>query len=883
MSALYRQNETQWSFSKGEGEVWLLMPGFPDRHADYLLAEKVKNFASQHPIRGKALLQWQGKVPASLGKYWKVKDVTSNHFGEFQKDSIFYKQNFKDVGVQVLKITPGSCLDKIAFQWNRWFPGKPLSRKLREIEVKSNFPSSYLHGVDPFTALATKAFQTDEDCFIAEREPKGSSCFALEGGKLSLRSLTEPISSEAKEAAVLAYRDFIKRAFEWNRVSALPSEIRRYGNIFSFESEGHFWGYLRETFGIDFKKMLQEGDPLLPDHVYKCNIAAQHIEINYLESLIGRLTYLRSLCHSHSSLPLKDIDVFCQFLRGLGAETFFSLKEIRNLYHAFSMEAKEKNEAGLARYLGTFKFLPTYDPNQSTYAVHHITAEGFHQLMQVAMYEMGIFKNEFSIEPFFTGRKILHLGITGYKTLGDKKVFDPSRNLAELLHIYPLLHRASFPRFLELLAHVVSKKALYSCFPAVGQAGGKEWKVGRLIPSIEKEGKTEWYYVDSYLNDGRGCVNYVFLPACKGFSLPLIKLYRSTASDAEAESSLDSLLADMNPKKVGSLDFSSGNTYDQIYFQRCTMPLWMGYLVTGDVDKALAYFPKMKGGGYLGNGVHRKEEHLLEFLKEERMHLGKNKSRDIMQEFKKRLGVEQWKSFLQHPISDEWNHKKKISEDIIFVGHSLGAALSQTALYHFSQQEKRLPLVGRSYHCYAFDPPGGITREENEAFLEFGREHKKLLEELHQKWKIHYQFEYRDFVPQGGPFWLGITSKFEDQSWLEVSAEILRPDPIAKDREIVTLPTHGRRFLHVTQGYQKNPLTLQELVQFKNAYWLPSHLRKKFGFAITIPRITEDLRSRIGGTFGFAILWLKKILHKDKTHLRPQDDSGVTFYSQSSA
>ena len=182
-----------------------------------------------------------------------------------------------------------------------------------------------------------------------------------------------------------------------------------------------------------------------------------------------------------------------------------------------------------------------------------------------------------------------------------------------------------------------------------------------------------------------------------------------------------------------------------------------------------------------------------------------------------------------------------------------------------------------------------MTDKEGELFLRFGREHKGLLQALGQKWGIHYQFEYQDFVPQGGPCWLGISEASEqDWDWLDLTGVLYQPMPSAKSKEITTMPTHGRRFHHIAQPDQPNeyklvPLTARELYEFKNAWWLSSDLRQKFGFHITTPRLTEDLiRKPIGGTIGFSLLWIKKQFDAWKGDLpegEKEDAAGVTFYN----
>jgi hypothetical protein len=315
------------------------------------------------------------------------------------------------------------------------------------------------------------------------------------------------------------------------------------------------------------------------------------------------------------------------------------------------------------------------------------------------------------------------------------------------------------------------------------------------------------------------------------------------------------------------------------------MPVWVGYLAIGNVDQAVEQFKALSNReNKYANG---KEENLIRFLSWQQ----KDKPLDavaIYEEFKKKIGADELRKFFtQSALGAEWARERKVAQDLYFVGHSLGAALSQAAFYHFGPDSGRIPLAGCNFECYCFDPPGGITQEQGQKFLEFGRAHRELLRALNQKWGIHYQFEYQDFVPQGGPAWLGVAKESEsDADWLDLTATLFKPKSTAKDLDITTLPTHGRRFLHIPKEiakreYQVIPLNAQELYAFKSSVWLPLELRKKFGYHISTPLLTEKLRKNIGGSVIFALLWMKKKWEdwKNQDEEPDTDVSGVTYYS----
>jgi hypothetical protein len=918
---LHRIDETHWKFQKGSEEFRIVTPGLPDRSSDYALARKIAEYIEEQELIGpSALVDCSGLRP-ELAKQWQIADATQSYFQNLQKGSIIYRHEFTDLGIRVFEAGPASTWDGVSMFFQRWLPflqsAPPLRPKWTAPYARGEIEKTFFEkGLfrDPFTELAEKALQSDETPFVSEHRSAGSYRYSLADGKLQLVPSSHPLDPDASRAALGAFREYLRRVFNWhsirNDAKGLEADLRAYSRAFDDgalpAAEDQLFGYLKETYEIDFDRMMKEGKPLLPDHVYKCNIAVNQIDMAYLESLFLRLDHVLkpALTTSVDRVHFSSVEAFHAFLKEQGIDLYFSLREIWGMYHSFARFSEEKSCSALKRYLATFLFLPLIHRSGQGDDVRKLTPQAFHRLMEMAFAGSELLDDPKTprAESFFTGRKITHLAISGYKTMGDKSIFDPCRNGAELLHIFPGLRSGDRDSHYELLAHVVAKKALQSCLPSRTIPGEKEWRVGRLIPFSDDKGITQWYYVDGYLNDRRGDVNYVLIPASRGYlaggcsdpranvvhekRAPLIKLYRSTASDAEAESSTDSLLADVNPNKVGSLDFDRGDEYERAYFQRCTMPLWAGYLIHGDVEKAARYFLQIGSDeNPPRQDAQGKEECIVSLIAWQKK-CPLEEASQLFSSFKKLVGEEALRIFLSQTAQGaEWARENKVAQDIDFVGHSLGAALAQAALYHFGAREDRIPLSGCNFRCFAFDPPGGVTAQESDRFLQFGREHRSLLAALNQRWELHYRFEYQDFVPQGGPTWLGVSEKGdEDADWLQLTGTLYQPLPTARTPEITTAPTHGRRFLHTdpTGEYRIVPLSAQELYDFKHSLWLSLDLRAKFGFLLTTPRLTEELiRKPIGGTLGYSYLWLKKLWSGWASEPRSviEDPSGVTFFS----
>ena len=391
-------------------------------------------------------------------------------------------------------------------------------------------------------------------------------------------------------------------------------------------------------------------------------------------------------------------------------------------------------------------------------------------------------------------------------------------------------------------------------------------RVGRVLPfPITENGEKRWYYVDGLLNDGGGDVNYVLIPACKGYMAhagdlpktgkraPLIKLYRSTASDGEQESSIDSILADTNPNKVGDTDFGKGDEYETAYFNRCTMPVWAAYLTINEIDKATEAFkiqPPIKEGRLPDPKISRRDM-LEKFLAWQIQTKGGNDALNVAQtrlnSLIGKIGLPAFNDYLSKPAGMEWD-KEKMAQDIHFVGHSLGGGLGQSGFYHFGAEAHRIPLFGCQFKCFAFDT-SGVTTKEAEGLIDFGRLHTALIQNLGQKWEIHYQFEQGDVVPQGGDCFLGVQKydKAKDENWLLVTGTIQAPIAATDtDPPITTAPTHGRRFQTENGQRFTYDLTIAEMDQIKRNWSLNNTLRDKFGYRWTLPYVSEKLRGALG-------------------------------------
>lgn len=894
---LYRLDETLWSFHQDGLEIRVLTPGFNCRAVDYQLACRIAD--SFKKDKELVDLSNEKNILPELQQTWEMIDITKKWYDDLD---VFFGEGFDPESVRVIQIKPSSWFQRGLFSIKSWFgndTGSLLSFYLPWDEKgwESHVLEDGLFN-DPFTCLASQALQKDETPFVTDKACRGSYRFIIRDQKLMLEPIKKTEDEDLRDsiAAIEAYRAYLKRTFAWCILDGVENifeqELDTYASIFenNKNQEEQLFGYLKYSMGIDFDDLIKNHQPLLPDHVFKCNISVNNVEMPQVESLFLRITKQLKLTIFSDKVVLETPLQFFNFLKELKVSSYFSLKEIRGLYCSFKKFSGPfpLTSKSFRAFLDSFTFIEGQQQSGYGEKIRDLTPDAFHRLMEILFVDTGLLEapsdgDSFS-ERFFTGRKIIHLGITGYKTMGDRDEYDPCRNLFELLHLYRPLIKANETILQEVLPIVVAKKSLWSHYPAKSIPVHRERRVARLLPFPDYQGEKRWYYVDGLLNDGKGDLNYVLVPACKGYlevpgghhavskRSPLIKLYRSTASDSEAESSIDSLLADTNPEKVGSLDFRAGDEYEVTYFRRCTMSLWTGYLIIGEIKEAVKAFKEIpffkdKKSKVLSSQEDKKHL-LLQFIVWQRFQIqgGDLKKLELLSQedlnlFIQEVGTVEFECYLTESIQGmEWE-KQKIAQDIVFIGHSLGGALSQSGLYHFGPEQNRIPLFGCHYECIAYDTPG-VTKDEAEQFLKFGRTHKALLLALKQLWKIKYQFEYEDLVPQGGSCFLGIPGYDPkiDESWLNITASVCRPFSSAQDIILTTQPTHGRRFNHAQPSidYQRTALTIPELNRLKENWTLSGSLRKKFGYEWTVPKMTETLRRTVPGTFAFTYFWIKK-------------------------
>lgn len=720
---------------------------------------------------------------------------------------------------------------------------------------------------DPFSQLAARSFQTVETKFVSERALAGGYRYILEDNgtlklekKLGVAPAAEELDQNRK--ATQAFKEFA---------------IQEYG-ISHIEFLQHFYGF-------SFDEMIKTGAPLMPDHVFKTNIGVNNIELQHVEEVYQKLVQLRESLKSGEPRQ-SALNVLGDSSTAGATPASLSIREMRGLVKLYE-ERTGKGKENEPRGDQLKGFLQRILPDPLPKSARELSPAIFNALTHFVMPELA------ADDAVFTGRKITHLAPCGYKTMGDRNVFDPSRALHELLQSFPAMQKQSdWPNFFEMLSHVAVKKNLFSAYPPTKDESTKEvWRVGQLLPGPRlADGSEQWYYVDTVSDDNEGDLNYTLVPttpvnkSSAERPAPFIKLYRSTASDPEASNAADSVDADLNPGGApGSLNPNKADNYENADFKQRTIPVWVGYLLHGQKMETDGGDPAKIAKAY----KTALAEHAEAAQRSKKISAAdKAKIAAGIQETISKAAPEELSAVTRDLLLKIAHDRKelpeyKIAQDIIHAGHSLGASLAQFGMVHFGAKRNRLPCPGFNYMAYSFDPPMTTTATDK-LFMGFGRKHSEVIQGLGQQWTVRHQMEYGDIVPLGGQSHLG-TNGYDpqlDAGWLSVPVQVFKPIEDADAMAIRTMPTHGRRIGHATEGtdYTLTKLTANKLYNFDHAWWLTGDLLKTFGYKFArSPMLSEAARRTISIVrYPFSLI-AKRINDYRTPPLGGRDSDGVFF------
>lgn len=410
-----------------------------------------------------------------------------------------------------------------------------VSKEEYQKGVRGSLPLDFSKGgkyEDPFTTLATLAFQRFESSYVSydfrkqskqkEKITPLSSDYriVLVGNALKLvhRSNRELVTEENLQKGKKAYIDFIQKEYGEEKVR-----------------------YISSFYGLNFDQ--PEGE-LTPEHIYRFNIGTTNLEIQDVEQFLSKLKSLKIESE-------KSVDEIL-------AKSSLTLSERKGLLKALKSDESEISLEKLQGWVEKYK----------DFSCKEMDPVSFNALIEC------LFPDGNEIERAYTGRKIIGMIGSAYTT-AEKEFYKPWIDQAELTQIFGELKTCpSMAAYHELLAHVVVKKHLCREHP------DEQYRVGALIPAPpEKKGEgIRWYKVSSCISNGY-IHSYTLERACKDESLREdIKVYRSTASSRYAMNSHKSLINDANHlNPPGKMGINLLEPYEKDFFRDRTIPVWVAY------------------------------------------------------------------------------------------------------------------------------------------------------------------------------------------------------------------------------------------------------------------------------------------------------------------
>lgn len=391
---------------------------------------------------------------------------------------------------------------------------------------------------DPFSTLATTAFQNYEKHYIARDAVnlKDYDCRIIRvGDDLLLVQKTLPdgtlnplITHESLSGGMKAYRDYATRMYGEEKVAYIEHQ---------YQLLLKNWEPLSEI-------TLENLPGLTPEHIYRFNIGTTNLEIQDIEiywkqtgDFLEKTPLNTSLDAINPALPEAAWRKLLGFLRKQQGVQQITVQHLKNWKDSLEVEIKRMSPEHFATVMDIFQ----------------ITSD--------------------DLERAYTGKKIEGIIQSAYTT-AEGKDYKPWIDQQELSQSYRMLLACKTQEaYHELLTHIVVKKHLARRHPTEG------YRVGVLVPvpAFDGKGPVGWYKVTSCISN-QYSYSYTLEPACNDASLPAIKLYRSTASTPYAMFSSKTVINDFNSfNSPGYIGVKALKPYEQEFFQERTIPVWVGY------------------------------------------------------------------------------------------------------------------------------------------------------------------------------------------------------------------------------------------------------------------------------------------------------------------
>lgn len=403
---------------------------------------------------------------------------------------------------------------------------------------------------DPFTHLATIAHQKHIKNFVQLDLPLNKREPALQIREL--KNSNEHTGADSSQFFVLAAID----AKETNDYESNSHTVSCYHQMLIKNYGAEKIKYIEHQYGLNFEKLIAENKPLTPETVYKINIGVSSIEIQDMAELVEKLKALREKASKE--------DVLTPLVQWLTNQDILPLHPAKRI-----LEALSKDEQGVLTVADLHNWFEEEAVSRLLEAkkAAALAPKQFNILRSLLDF------SDSEREKQYTGNKIEHPILSQYTIAGGDE-FKPWIDQQELLQTFDYMKKSpNWNYYNEKLAHVVCKKQIIHAHPT------EKYRIGMIIPAPPgKEGEERWYSVTSCINNGAGNISYTLEPACHDDSLPVIKLFRSTASSPYAWDGFSSVKNDLNPLNLTGYEGHSRLAgRNEAFFESRTIPIWMGY------------------------------------------------------------------------------------------------------------------------------------------------------------------------------------------------------------------------------------------------------------------------------------------------------------------
>lgn len=410
---------------------------------------------------------------------------------------------------------------------------------------------------DPYSQVATLAHTTlpNPTRIVATPEAlvcRDLNCFQKLFGRVFCTASYTAWQNENRQA-VEQYKRFLLTEYGESKVKQVQYTFR-----------GH-------TLEMDLDRLIASSSPLSSEHVHLFNIGLANIEQYEVELLFKKLKLLNI-----SNITGNLLEFFESLLSQPSTPLSLNGQEIRGILNDFEKRGGDLSTLCIQDFYETF-----IKPLQNLSAESHsesLPSSIFNRLIDILQPPV---TDAAYGDAVYTGKKITAPIKGAYHDGYFHVFFRPWLDQQELLQLFPEMQQTTdWNAYYELLSKAFVKKHL------VREDSTNAWRVGALIPAPNsKTGQKQWYRVDEVIDSGFGKFYYVLVPASDNYDkdMPIIRLYRSTASDPCAMGGGPTVLRDIYPRApLGYLYSDSSPMQDQEWINKTTTPFYAAYLLAAN-------------------------------------------------------------------------------------------------------------------------------------------------------------------------------------------------------------------------------------------------------------------------------------------------------------